>query len=398
MTGQTGGSQAETAPGSGRLRAGGATIRSARPLLAQDAFARLVLVERRRSERSGRCFAILALRARASLDPAVSPLGWAVGDALAAATRRTDVLGWIAPPSVLGVLLPGLPESRPWAAVERVRVRVERALDRHVAARSSVTLAGRLFPEPTTAGAVATAQGPSRSHGDDGNTLVDPLLYPELGEPRGARRRAEALKRGFDIAGSAVLLTALAPLGLLIAGLVRLTSPGPILFRQVRVGYGGRPFTMLKFRTMYADADETVHRRFVTRFIVDGPRAAPSNEAGLFKLVHDPRVTPVGRLLRKTSLDELPQIWNVLRGEMSLVGPRPPIPYEFEQYAPWHRRRVFEVRPGLTGLWQVRGRSRTTFDEIVRLDLRYVRTQSLSTDLRILLAAPRAVISGKGAG
>src|SRR5262249_28389654 len=201
-----------------------------------------------------------------------------------------------------------------------------------------------------------------------------------------------------DVAGSAARRTGLAPLGLLIAGLVRLTSPGPILSQQRRIGYLGHPFTMLKFRTMYVNADETVHREFVSRFIADGQHAAPPNDTGLFKLVGDPRVTRLGRFLRKTSLDELPQLWNVFRGDMSLVGPRPPIPYEFERYAVWHRRRVFEAQPGLTGLWQVRGRSRTTFDEIVRLDLRYARTQSLSTDLRILLETPRAVISGKGAG
>jgi lipopolysaccharide/colanic/teichoic acid biosynthesis glycosyltransferase len=116
-----------------------------------------------------------------------------------------------------------------------------------------------------------------------------------------------------------------------------------------------------------------------------------------FRLVDDPRVTPLGRVLRKTSLDELPQLWNVLRGDMSLVGPRPALPYELEQYKPWHRRRVFEAKPGVTGLWQVTGRSRTTFDEMVRLDLQYARRCSLWTDIKILLATPAAVISGRGA-
>jgi lipopolysaccharide/colanic/teichoic acid biosynthesis glycosyltransferase len=371
---------------------------TSRPLLTREAFTRLVLVERRRSERSGRSFAILTLHARASLDPAASPLGRAIRDAVVAATRQIDIVGWIDPPSVLGVLLPQLPQSGPWAAIERVRARIERVLDQHGVARDHVTLVGHLFPEPATAGTATVAEGPSRWPAGDGHALVEPLLYPERGEPLGARRRAEALKRGLDIVGSAALLTVLAPLGLLVAGLIRLTSPGPTLFRQARIGYRGRPFTMLKFRTMCVNADETVHREFVSRFIADGQRATPPNDAGLFKLVGDPRVTPIGRLLRKTSLDELPQLWNVFRGEMSFVGPRPPLPYEFEQYAPWHRRRVFEARPGITGLWQVRGRSRTTFDEIVRLDLRYARTQSLSTDLGILLETPRAVISGKGAG
>ncbi len=373
---------------------------AARPLFAADAFSRLVLLERRRAERSGRSFGILVLRAPGSLDPSVSPLGRIVRDTVDAATREIDVAGWIRPPSVLGVLLPDLPQRGPWAAVERVRARVERALGRHLPAGpagETVTLEGRLFPESAPAEAAAVAPGASGSPAGNPGSLVEPLLYPELGEPRGARRRAEMLKRGLDLVGSAALLVALAPLGLLIAGLVRLTSPGPVLFRQVRVGYRSRPFTFLKFRTMFVNADETVHREFVSRFITDGRHATPPNGAGLFKLVGDPRVTPIGRLLRKSSLDELPQLWNVLRGEMSLVGPRPPLPYELQEYAPWHRRRIFEARPGLTGLWQVRGRSRTTFDEIVRLDLRYARTQSLSTDLGILLATPRAVISGTGA-
>ena len=136
----------------------------------------------------------------------------------------------------------------------------------------------------------------------------------------------------------------------------------------------------------------------VSRFI-QGDRQVDQSlgRGGVFKIVDDPRVTAVGRILRKISLDELPQLWNVLRGEMSLVGPRPPIPYEVEQYKSWHRRRILEAKPGITGLWQVTGRSRTTFDEMVRLDIRYARTRSLLTDLKILLSTPRAVLEGKGA-
>src|SRR2546430_12248987 len=158
-----------------------------------------------------------------------------------------------------------------------------------------------------------------------------------------------------------------------------------------------KPFTMLKFRTMRWDVDHRPHHEFVRRFInVSGQVQDPGNNR-FFKVTNGPRVTPVGGILRKMSLDELPQLWNVLRGDMSLVGPRPPLPYELEQYKPWHCRRVLEAKPGITGLWQVAGRSRTTFDEMVRLDLRYAKTYSLRTDLKILLATPRAVISGKGA-
>src|SRR5207245_2841428 len=166
---------------------------------------------------------------------------------------------------------------------------------------------------------------------------------------------------------------------------------------QGRVGHMMKPFPMVKFRTMYSGADHRPHHEFVSRFIKASGQVHEPGKNRFFKLTNDPRVTPVGRVLRKTSLDELPQLWNVLRGDMSLVGPRPPLPYELEQYKPWHRRRILEAKPGITGLWQVAGRSRTTFDEMVRLDLRYARTRSLWTDIKILLATPAAVISGKGA-
>ncbi len=227
------------------------------------------------------------------------------------------------------------------------------------------------------------------------------MMWPLLGEPRVYRDRRwtyYGIKRGMDIVGSLTLLLLLSPVFLVIAALLKLTSPGPILFRQARVGQMAKSFTMLKFRTMRLDADQRLHQQFVTRFIKSSAQLHRAGKEALFKLTNDPRVTPLGRILRKTSLDELPQLWNVLRGDMSLVGPRPPLAYEVEQYRPWHRRRVLEAKPGITGLWQVMGRSRTTFDEMVRLDLRYARTCSLWNDIKILLATPRAVISGKGAG
>jgi len=177
---------------------------------------------------------------------------------------------------------------------------------------------------------------------------------------------------------------------------VKLTSKGPVLYRQRRVGQFGRPFTMFKFRTMHVDVDHRIHEDYVENFI-QCVQSATSLKDAAFKLVDDPRVTPVGNFLRRSSLDEMPQFWNVLRGEMSLVGPRPPVLYEAARYKRWHRRRVLEAKPGMTGLWQVSGRSRTTFDDMVRLDLRYAKNPSLWTDLKILLATPRAVLSGRGA-
>jgi len=178
---------------------------------------------------------------------------------------------------------------------------------------------------------------------------------------------------------------------------VKLKSSGPVFFEQERVGQNMKPFRMLKFRTMHANVDHKLHHDYVTRFIHSSGDAQAGDTPGVFKITNDPRVTPIGGFLRKTSLDELPQLLNVLRGDMSLVGPRPPLPYEVEQYKPWHCRRVLEAKPGITGLWQVTGRSRTTFDEMVRLDLRYARTCSIWNDIKILLATPAAVFSGKGA-
>jgi lipopolysaccharide/colanic/teichoic acid biosynthesis glycosyltransferase len=177
---------------------------------------------------------------------------------------------------------------------------------------------------------------------------------------------------------------------LVIAAAVRLESPGPILFRQQRLGIGGRRFTLYKFRTMHAAADEEAHREYVQRLIT---REEPT-DATWVPLQSDPRVTRIGGFLRRSHLDEVPQLLNVLRGEMSLVGPRPPIPYEVELYAPWHLGRL-AVTPGLTGLWQVRGWGRLSFDEGVELDLEYIRRRSLTTDLRILLRTAWQISTGR---
>jgi lipopolysaccharide/colanic/teichoic acid biosynthesis glycosyltransferase len=170
-----------------------------------------------------------------------------------------------------------------------------------------------------------------------------------------------------------------------------------VLFKQTRIGQRGQKFQMLKFRSMRPNAGSAIHQDYVTWFINSSGKQPAGTDSGVFKITNDPRITPIGRILRNTSLDELPQFLNVLMGQMSLVGPRPPVPYEVEQYKPWHCRRLLEAKPGITGLWQVTGRSRTTFDEMVRLDLRYARSYSLWMDIRILLATPKAVISGKGA-
>jgi len=188
----------------------------------------------------------------------------------------------------------------------------------------------------------------------------------------------------------------LSPVFAVIAVCVKLTSEGPIIFRQRRLGQFGKSFEFLKFRSMYANNDFTLHQTFIKDVIhgsYDGNAAGTS--APVYKMTDDPRITPLGRFLRRTSLDELPQFVNVLKGDMSLVGPRPPLAYEYQEYAVWHRRRILEAKPGLTGLWQVRGRSRVRFDDMVRLDLQYVRNWSLRLDVEILLQTPGAVLFGR---
>lgn len=219
-----------------------------------------------------------------------------------------------------------------------------------------------------------------------------------LGERLAHRAISILTKRLLDVIGSALGLVMLSPLFFVLALLVRLSSEGPALFRQVRIGYRGKPFVCLKFRSMYASRDSEIHRNFV-KLLISGECGALADESGapVYKLTDDPRITPFGRFLRRSSLDELPQLLNVLKGEMSLVGPRPPIPYEWEMYEFWHQDRLMEVKPGITGLWQIKGRSTTTFEEMVRLDLQYAKEWSILFDLKLLLLTLWVLITSKGA-
>jgi lipopolysaccharide/colanic/teichoic acid biosynthesis glycosyltransferase len=222
----------------------------------------------------------------------------------------------------------------------------------------------------------------------DVSTMVE--LTSTVARPKPATSLA---RRALDVSVAGTALLLLVPVILVSAIAVRLSSPGPVLFRQRRLGRQMQPFTVLKFRTMRADADSALHRDYVRSLIgTQPPEDAPDN---LYKLVIDPRVTRVGRFLRSWSIDELPQLWNVLRGEMSLVGPRPVIEYEVEQYPDWYLRR-FAVKPGLTGLWQVSGRNEKTYEEMVRYDIDYAERRSLWLDLRILARTALVVMRRQG--
>ena len=346
-------------------------------LLEERIFKGALIRERKRADRSNQPLGLLlvTLGDTASTDSAP-----AVVAALMAAKRDTDIAGWFDGGRTIGLLVAEMPAQVSSFARDLER-RVRQELECRLTGRGVERLTIKLHAHPNLTSVTAEALPP-----------VDSLLP---GPARGTVY--DGLKRLLDLAASLTLLAILAPLFLVVAILVKLKSPGPVLFKQVRVGQGMAPFTMLKFRTMHVNSGHAAHHEFVTSFIKSGRQAQEAGKNGMFKIANDPRVTPVGRILRKTSLDELPQLWNVVRGDMSLVGPRPPLNYEVQEYQPWHCRRVLEAKPGITGLWQVAGRSRTTFDEMVRLDLRYARARSLWTDVKILLATPAAVIVGKGA-
>jgi lipopolysaccharide/colanic/teichoic acid biosynthesis glycosyltransferase len=250
-----------------------------------------------------------------------------------------------------------------------------RALASHRIGRGEMTmLSGGLANPARVSGLPASAQSKQ-------------LVW--LPSARWERTVERALKRTLDLLGALVLLTALAPVLIVVGLMVGASSDGPVLLRQVRVGKDGRAFSMLKFRTMRVGSSAVPHQAYY-RDLVNGT-ATPV--AGRFKLADDPRVTKLGRHLRRTSLDELPQLWNVVRGEMSLVGPRPPLPYEVELYGARERCRL-TVLPGMTGLWQVSGRSRLTFHQMIDLDLAYIANWSLWLDLAILARTPLALGGG----
>jgi lipopolysaccharide/colanic/teichoic acid biosynthesis glycosyltransferase len=336
-------------------------------LLSRAEFLRLVQREKRRTDRSHSALSLAVLVVDAN---GGAPVQRVLGK-VSTMVRETDYVT-ATDEQCIAVLLPDTGEAG-----------LRSFLDKVALARDLVTseVAGATYPDAEFDRLVIERLGTPRSrHPVDAEEFV------------AARPRGYPLKRALDVVAALVALTLLSPLMLVVALAIKLTSPGPVIFRQSRVGQGGASFMMFKFRSMRTDMDDRVHREFVAK-LIDGGKTA----AGGFKLKADPRITTIGRFIRKTSIDELPQFYNVLKGEMSLVGPRPPVPYEAERYQTWHLRRVLELKPGLTGIWQVEGRSRVSFDDMVRMDLRYLRHCSLRFDLAILLRTVLVVLACKGA-
>lgn len=360
-----------------------------REILCEEAFKRMIARERKRTERSANPFLLMLLEAGdQNSEERSQQLLTKVISALTPATRETDIIGWHKNNFCVGVLFTQLVFADQKVLLSAMLARVGLMLQDNLSLEqfSQVSISFHLFPD--------------KWDQDITHRPSNPTLYPDLRNDKSSKVYS-ITKRVMDVVGSLLLLILVSPILLAAALAVKLSSKGPILYRQQRVGQYGKPFTFLKFRSMYVDNDSSVHRKYVMQLIAgQAQRHATGDEGdavGVFKLTKDRRVTKVGSLLRRTSMDELPQLINVLRGEMSLVGPRPAIPYEVAAYETWHRRRLLEVKPGITGLWQVEGRGRVPFDEMVRLDLRYAREWSPWLDLKILLRTPHAVFIGDGA-
>ena len=361
-----------------------------RAALPEEAFKRMISVERKRTERSSVPFLLMLLATGEYHSEEKSHLLLVkVISALSTSTRETDVIGWYQQHRCIGVLFTDLIDVDQKATLPTMLGRI------------GSILRDRLSQEQFNQISISFHVYPDQWDQDGSQRPSNPILYPELPKVDNLSKLFSLTKRAMDIAGSVFLLLLGSPLFVIVALAVKMSSQGPILYRQQRVGQYGRLFTFLKFRSMYIGNDFTIHRNYVTQLIAGQaerhPVNAGRNARGVYKLTRDNRITAVGAFLRRTSLDELPQLFNVLKGEMSLVGPRPAIPYEVAAYRTWHRSRVLEVKPGITGLWQVNGRCQVGFDDMVRLDIRYAREWSPWLDLKILLRTPRAVIQGAGA-
>ena len=338
-------------------------------------FMELLRLERKRTERSKTPFVLIMVNmerlSRAMVKSTIRNLIVVLNDCL----REIDVKGWYKEASVIGIICPAVPETM----VATLRSKIDDAFVNGLPGdfRSELTVSYTCFPHTE----------PSSS--DD----QDLSIYSDLKMNGPVEVITEACRRAMDVTIALTALVVFAPVMLVAALAIKLTSPGPVIFRQERVGLGGRIFTFFKFRSMYVNNDDTVHKEFMANFIKSNHQEGKP-ETGVFKIVNDCRITPVGRLLRKTSIDELPQLLNVLLGDMSLVGPRPPVPYEVNAYDIWHRRRVMEIKPGITGFWQVYGRSSTSFENMVRMDINYIKSRTLLFDLTLLLKTPFALVKG----
>jgi len=344
-------------------------------LLSKHQFLYRLRIEKRRADRSKLPLSVALLSFREERLGERQPTQKFV-NSLLKNTRETDIKGWV-DQNVIGLILPDTNEQGVQSFVNKI-----------------VNGNGEI-PYLVTAGTYPDDLF-QKLLSEQGQPDLFPIDFDKSFE---TRRIQNTLKRGMDIIGSLFGILLSIPLMLGAALAIKITSPGPVIFKQYRFGKNGIRFPFYKFRSMYWSVDDKIHRQYIANLIKGNHEKINEGNAEkpVYKMKSDPRVTQVGKIIRKTSIDELPQFFNVLKGEMSLVGPRPPLPYEVEEYKPWHLRRILEVKPGMTGLWQVDGRSTTSFNDMVRMDLRYARDWSLCLDIKILLKTVKAVIHPKGA-
>jgi lipopolysaccharide/colanic/teichoic acid biosynthesis glycosyltransferase len=354
-------------------------------------FKEVLRLERKRAKRSGRPFLLMLIDLRKIVHNREEKAFFEkIISQIYLHTRETDLKGWQTHKSVIGIIFTEVGEHDRDFIFDTITQRVRNSLFYVIESKQfqAINIAMKWFPNGDEREQHTTYEA---------NTV----FYPDLLEKTIQKVFSLYVKRVIDIIGSIAGLLVFSPLFLIIPVLIKVTSRGPVFFRQERLGRFGKKFVFLKFRSMHIDNDDGIHRKYIINLIDAENNSCDDSEKpgndGSFKIRNDPRITPVGNFLRKTSLDELPQFINVLKGEMSLVGPRPPIPYECDAYKLWHMKRVIDVKPGITGLWQVEGRSSTSFDEMVRLDLKYIRDRSLWLDIKILLKTPWVVMTGKGA-
>lgn len=358
-------------------------------LISEETFKTMIEVERKRSDRSGKPFLVMLLDLTSVINGKdrysngrISILQFfnKVVKTITLETRDIDIKGWYETGKSIGILFTEITPEGKDKILEKINSGLYKVF-RESASRINISC--HWYPI---------------DHSELGNGEIQ-IFYPDPSQLSLRKRISRISKRSIDIVGSLLGLLIFSPVFLIASIIIKATSEGPVFFRQERVGKGGKIFKIYKFRTMTVKNDESEHREYMKQFIHGQAKAVEDETTGMkvFKLTNDARVTRIGKFLRKTSLDEVPQFINVLLGDMSLVGPRPPIPYEVKEYNLWHRRRVLESKPGITGYWQVEGRSLTNFDGMVRMDIRYINTRSTLYDLKVILKTPLALFTAKGA-
>jgi exopolysaccharide biosynthesis polyprenyl glycosylphosphotransferase len=363
-------------------------------LYPEKYFNEILCLERKRAERSQKPFLLMLLDIKKLCNVGENNgknngITRKIANTLKFSARETDIKGWYDHDSILGIIFTEMNGIDKGFLKKKIYDNLCNVLQKDNVDRIRISL--HIYPD-------TYYEDHKRQGSDYGSDLI---FYPDFTKQKLSKRSAQSIKRIMDIIGSFLCIIIFLPFFIIISTCIKLTSKGPVFFRQERVGQFGKKFIFLKFRSMYSNNDPNIHKEYISKLIHENKSYDGRNDnteaKPLYKIKDDPRITPLGRLLRKTSLDEIPQFFNVLKGEMSLVGPRPPIPYEIDNYDIWHRRRVIEIKPGITGLWQVDGRSSTSFDDMVRLDIKYFQEWSLWLDIKILLKTPWVVILCRGA-